>query len=308
MLLRLRASVAVLTRSPEACAAVRADLAPHAGGWLVGIYGCDIAGPIDYWLAMLDAAESDVDAAATGFRAAIRSAEALGARTWLIEAKLGLAMVSPPAEAAELRASAGEEAAELGIRHRTTTHRASPAANEFRYTGETWSLTMAGHTAHVPDAKGLRDLHVLLSSPGAEVPVVQLLNPSGGAEVVAASSMSGDDMLDPAARAAYQRRLSTLDSQIDEAVALGDDDKAATLDREREALLTELRAAAGLGTRNRRLGDESERARKTVTARIRDTLRKLDNSHPELATHLRESISTGATCSYNPATPTRWKL
>ena len=84
--------------------------------------------------------------------------------------------------------------------------------------------------------------------------------------------------------------------------------RAADLDHERDALLTELRAAAGLAGRTRRLGDEAERARKTVTARIRDTLRKLDGQHPELAAHLRESVSTGATCVYQPGSPVHWSL
>ena len=167
---------------------------------------------------------------------------------------------------------------------------------------------MAGRTVHVPDAKGLRDLHVLMSAPGTEIPATRLLNPSGGAEVAAAASLSGDEVLDATARAAYQRRLSTLDEQIDEATTRGDDTRAAKLDAERAALLNELRAAAGLGNRARRLGDEAERARKAVTARIRDTLRKLDDRHPELAAHLRESVSTGATCCYRPSSSTRWAL
>ncbi|WP_048876746.1 hypothetical protein, partial [Saccharomonospora saliphila] len=70
----------------------------------------------------------------------------------------------------------------------------------------------------------------------------------------------------------------------------------------------ELRAAAGLGGRTRRLGDEAERARKAVTARIRDTLRKLDARHPALAAHLRERISTGAHCRYDPADGISWRL
>lgn len=91
-----------------------------------------------------------------------------------------------------------------------------------------------------------------------------------------------------------------MDQEIDRAGELGDDARAAAYDRERQALLDELRTAAGLGGRTRRLGDEAERARKTVTARIRDTLRKLDALHPELAAHLRQSVTTGSTCAYRP--------
>ncbi|HEY0450588.1 AAA family ATPase [Actinophytocola sp.] len=311
--LRLLAQVAALTREPALCARAHAELAPFSGQWLVALYGCDLAGPVDLWLASVDAAQGRWDAAVDGFTEALRSAESLGARPWVVEAKAGLASAlagrGDPTEAAALRAELAEEAAELGIRHRSVRPAAPSApANEFHYTGETWSLTMSGRTVHVPDAKGLRDLHVLLSAPGTEVPATRLLNPEGGEEVAAAARLGGDEVLDAEARSAYQRRLATLDDQIDEATHRGDDLRAAGYDREREALLRELRAAAGLGNRTRRLGDEAERARKTVTARIRDTLRKLDDRHPELATHLRESLSTGSTCCYRPAASTRWTL
>ena len=114
-------------------------------------------------------------------------------------------------------------------------------------------------------------------------------------------------VLDDQARAAYQRRLSVLDEEIDRVTELGDDHKAVELDRERAALLDELRAAAGLAGRPRRFGDEAERARKTVTARIRDTLRKLDERHPELAAHLRTAVSTGAVCRYEPENGITWR-
>jgi hypothetical protein len=99
-----------------------------------------------------------------------------------------------------------------------------------------------------------------------------------------------------------------LDERIEGATSRGDDRRAAAYDREREALLTELRSATGLGGRARRLGDEAERARKAVTARIRDTLRKLDTSHPPLAAHLRSSVATGSTCSYRPTEQLDWQL
>jgi hypothetical protein len=160
----------------------------------------------------------------------------------------------------------------------------------------------------MPDAKGLHDLHQLLGHPGTDIPAVLLLSPEGGAVAVAVGRMGGDEILDEEAKAQYKRRLGELDDEIDRAAARGDDARAAELDRERQALIDELRAAAGLGGRSRRFGDEAERARKTVTARIRDTLRRLDQVHPELAAHLREAVSTGATCAYHPPTPTQWRL
>ncbi|MET8372188.1 ATPase, partial [Micromonospora profundi] len=95
---------------------------------------------------------------------------------------------------------------------------------------------------------------------------------------------------------------------IDGAAARGEDGMGAARDAARGAGLDELRAAAGLAGRSRRLGDEAERARKTVTARIRDTMRKLDERHPALAGHLREAVSTGSTCRYLPSETVPWRL
>jgi tetratricopeptide (TPR) repeat protein len=317
LLMRLRAMVASLTGDQEVCARSMGELAPHVGTWLVSMYGCDIGGPVWLWLAGVEAARHRWSEAIEGFTEALRSAELLDARPWVIEAKVGLAAAlsgrgrpEDKERAEALAEQAAREAAEIGVRHRASDARRPerPAGNEFRRAGAVWTLAMAGRTVSLPDAKGLRDLHVLLSSPGAEIPAVRLLDPAGGEEVVAASRLGGDELLDATARAAYRRRLVLLDERIDEATLSGDDNAAASLDEEREALLTELRAAAGLGGRNRRLGDEAERARKTVTARIRDTLRKLSDRHPELAEHLREAVSTGTTCSYSPSRPTNWHL
>jgi tetratricopeptide (TPR) repeat protein len=296
LLTRLRVQVAVLTGDTARCTALHEELAPHAGTWLVSMYGCDISGPVSLWLGHLARARGDSSTAAAYFEAARDAAELLGARPWAIEAKAALAT-----------GSVAREAAALGMRHLSANADPVPH-NEFRLTGETWSLTMNGVTVHVPDSKGLRDLHVLLHVPGKEIPATRLLNPAGGETVRAAAAMGGDAVLDEEAKSRYRTRLSQLDERIAEATATGDDHRAAEYDREREALLTELRTATGLGGRTRRLGDEAERARKTVTARIRDTLRKLDTSHPHLAKHLRATVTTGTTCGYHPEEELTWQL
>ncbi|MFD6473998.1 ATP-binding protein [Streptomyces anulatus] len=184
---------------------------------------------------------------------------------------------------------------------------AVPSA-EFRRHGPVWQLRWDGVTVHVPDAKGLRDLHSLLGLPGADVLAVQLLAPEGGDLVVAAGQLGGDPVLDEEAKRRYKEHLARLDAEIDRAAARDDARGVEKYDRERQALLDQLRSAAGLGGRTRRLGDQTERARKTVTARIRDTLRKLDTLHPALAAHLKASVTTGTTCAYRPEHSPDWRL
>lgn len=96
-------------------------------------------------------------------------------------------------------------------------------------------------------------------------------------------------------------------AQIEEAAESGHV-RAGLVVEERTALVRELAAATGLGGRDRRLGDESERARKTVGARMRDCLRRIERVHPDLAAHLRGAIRMGTVCSYQPEKPTTWRL
>lgn len=336
--LRFQALAAAGSGDPDLCEGARAAIAPYLDHWAVSLYGCDISGPMVLWAAVVDAAQERWDDAVAGFGRAVRDADRMRARPWAVIARLRLAEAlvrrggpgdAEAAEAALVRAE--RDAADTGMRQvpdwaarvrgATDTGRTGAAggpggtgpaagaeAYRFRLDGPVWELVFDGVTAHMPDAKGLRDLHHLLGRPGVQVSAVHLLDPAGGDVVVAARSMGGDAVLDDEAKAQYRRRLAALDEEIDRAAGLGDDVKAAAFDAERAALLDELRAAAGLGGRARRLGDEAERARKTVTARIKDTLRRMQSVHPALAGHLRENVTTGASCSYHAERGIAWRL
>ncbi|GAA2824016.1 hypothetical protein GCM10020220_010650 [Nonomuraea rubra] len=301
--LRFQAQAAARSKDPVLCEHARAAISPYVGQW--GITATvAVEGPYAHWAAVLDAAQERWDDAVAGFTSAYRAADVLGARPWSVESRARLAEVLQARgdDASALIEQVEREAAELGMLVRLP----GSGAAAFRFDGEVWALTFAGRTVHLPDSKGLADLRVLLARPGSDVPAVELLNPPGGEVVIAARGMGGDDVLDEEARARYRRRLELLDEEIDRAVELGEERRAAEYDVERQALLDELRTAAGLGGRPRRLGDEAERARKAVTNRIRNTLRQLDQRHPELAAHLRASVSTGSTCRYQPASEVRW--
>jgi hypothetical protein len=323
--LRLRAQVAAATGDPAASGEVRGALAPHRDEWVVSMYGCDISGPASLWIAMVDAAQGRWDDAVAGFTAARESADRLQARPWSVIAGAGLSHALAARGAAgdattaeAVRKEVTREATRLGMGHVLARLRSVPAGPEtgpapafvpeFRREGAVWRLGYAGAVVHLPDAKGLRDLHLLLSQPDVDIPAAHLLDPAAGPELVAARQMGGDPILDDEAKVRYRRHLAQMDEAIDRAAGRGDRRRAASLEAERVALLDELRAAGGLAGRSRRLGDQAERARKTVTARIRDTLRRLDERHPTLAAHLRDAVSTGSTCRYAPPEPVAWRL
>jgi tetratricopeptide (TPR) repeat protein len=251
------------------------QLRPYAGTHVV-IGGCaSYHAAVDHHLGALAAALGDTAAAGAHFRAALALHERLGAAGWarLSEQALARLQVTPP----------------------------SPPANEFRRADGVRTLCFGGKQVQVPDSKGLGDLAVLIGARGAGVHVLTLV----GREL---PRLGADPVLDERAKAAYKSRLDDLAVQIDDADAAGRSAAAEKLRSERDALIRELAAAAGLGGRDRRLGDETERARKTVSARVRDALSKIEGVHPELAAHLRSALSMGTVCSYAPTEPTTWQV
>jgi AAA ATPase domain len=179
---------------------------------------------------------------------------------------------------------------------------AGPA--EFRRAGAGWTLTYAGRTVRLPDAKGMGDLAVLLSRPGRPVPAAELVALSGGGRH--ARAMGADPVLDEQAKQAYRRRLQDLDREVADAEDQGDPGRVERARSERDAIAGELAAALGLGGRGRGLGDPAERARKAVTERIRYSMARVARAHPELAAHLEASVTTGSSCAYVPAEPVTW--
>jgi hypothetical protein len=111
-----------------------------------------------------------------------------------------------------------------------------------------------------------------------------------------------------AVAAEIEVRLQDLREEFDEARSFADDERAAGLEEEIDALVGELARAAGLGGRDRVQASSAERARVSVTKAIRTAIKLIDRQSPALAEHLTASIRTGRFCSYAPPgeAPPRW--
>ncbi len=192
-------------------------------------------------------------------------------------------------------------------------------ANIFRRSGDYWSIVFEGRTTRLRDLKGLWYMSRLLAEPGREFHVVDLVTAdpnrrSGGIGAPAERTPLPDSdcgpLLDSRAKEAYRRHLTEIDEDIAEARILGDDERAAQAEAERDFISRELARAIGLGGRDRLAGSAAERARSSVTRAIRRALARIQEYDPDLGEHLEHAIRTGTYCAYrvDPASPRRWTV
>jgi tetratricopeptide (TPR) repeat protein len=194
------------------------------------------------------------------------------------------------------------------------------ADNVFRREGDYWLVAFEGRSVRLRDTKGIQYLARLLSSPGREVHVVDLVGvvrvgPAHGTHVAELGLRVGDagdagEVLDARAKDAYRRRLTEIEDDVQEALALGDTSRVAQAEAERDVLARELSRAVGLGGRTRRVGSAAERARASVTRAVRQAMGRIRAQHPPLSAHLERTIRTGTYCAYlpDPRAPVAWKL
>lgn len=176
--------------------------------------------------------------------------------------------------------------------------------------GEGWHVGVGDETFELPDLKGLHYLHHLLARPGVEIDAAELSAAVAGHPGAAVARSDAGDVLDAKALAAYRRRLTEIDKELDEADASSDQAASQRLQAERDALVGELRSATGLGGRRRRLGSTDERARVAVRKAISGAIARIEARHAGLGRVLRDTIHTGGTCRYDPQPDRRidWTL
>jgi tetratricopeptide (TPR) repeat protein len=196
----------------------------------------------------------------------------------------------------------------------------------FQMEGDYWTISYEGKTARLKDAKGLHYIAHLLAHPAEEIRALDLAARSGGAGEEVADDASAEEaartgvlasdlghageMLDAQAKAAYQRRLTELEEELEEAREFKDEERITKAEDEKEALGRELRGAIGLAGRDRRSASATERGRIAVTKAIRLSLNKIAENDASLGKLLSTTIKTGTVCAYVPDDrfPVSWRL
>ncbi len=289
------AAAAVAVADLPLCEALLEEVEPLTG--TCGVNGAVVAfaGPFDHTAGILAAALGDEERARLLLDRSIATANRLGANVWARVGNESLTELDRPARSGE--PSPSTSPTRTGV---------TDAVATLRLTGGIWSVQCGNESGSVRDVKGIGDIVQLVRRPGAEISALQLANPS------APDTAAIEPVIDLEALAAYRTRLDQIDQELDEATDAADLGRVEILQEEREALLAEVRRSTGLGGRVRNVAnDPAERARKAVSARIRDAINRLAAVAPDLAAHLDRSILTGLRCSYTPGAgepPITWQV
>ena len=146
---------------------------------------------------------------------------------------------------------------------------AAAAERVFRKDGRYWTIVYRDRDLRVRDTKGMRYLAHLLRYPGREFHVADL-----AARIGVSARMAAEV---PAAEIAYSPGVDGGEGSL------------------------QVR-----GERKRKGAPSSERIRKAVTNRIRDSIARIQEQHPILGSHLLGAVRTGRFCSYAPNRETPW--
>jgi tetratricopeptide (TPR) repeat protein len=318
--LAMLARAAATTGDVEMGRRVRELLAPLGDRHVVGPFADCYFGPASLYVGLCSVAMGELGDALEELERAVHAARAVGARpvaAWATAEIAGaLERVGGDAtRVAALRADAASVYADLGMpRHLERLGDddhldglGRPASttppNVFRRDADGWFITYDGRAVTLRPTKGLADLHRLVSSPGTELHVLELAVDAEGEPVGAGARQP---ILDERAKADYRRRVLELEAEVDDAQRCADLARAERAEDELDRVVSELAAGLGFGGRDRSMTDEAERARQAVRARIRYTLDRLEDVHPELHRHLDRSVRTGTFCSYQPERETSW--
>ena len=311
-------------------------LAPHAGDCAVEERGAVFYGSVSYALGRLAQARGQRDKAIDHYGAAVEAHERAGAVLLLAHTQRHLAaLLRTRGEPGDWERAVGLLTTAVNIyRHLGIDGLAAETAGvlarsedglgpldevgagdspQFRRDGDGWLVGPADEPSRLRDAKGMRDIARLLSSPRASIHVADLLLGSASTAAAVAPGQPWSTMaaspwsitatvLDAETRHEYESRLTELAGELVGARWDRDNVRVALAKVERDILHAALDEGAAAAS------DPVELARRTVGARIRVSLDRIEQAQPVLGRHLRTSIRTGTFCSYEPERPLRWAL
>lgn len=300
--------VAYLLDEAEVAARAYELLRPYADLPMIGSLGVTCFGTTHHALGVASLTSGELDRAIDHLRAAVRHNLVLAHWPAVLASRQRLAQAYTlrglPSDADAARHEldmALSEAAELGLSipdYPVTV--TSSTVLECSRVGRRWRLAVRNRRVLIDDSIGMTHLAVLIANPRREIQAADLV--AGLAALGGGISDGGaaHPVLDREAIGEYRTRVDRLDAEID-ALESGDDPiRAASARAERDWLTAQLASATGLGGRTRSFPDQGERARVAVGKAIRRALLRIAAADPFIGEHLRQTVHTGARCSYWP--------
>jgi hypothetical protein len=114
--------------------------------------------------------------------------------------------------------------------------------------------------------------------------------------------------IDPKARQSMKERLQQLTLERESATRADDVQLLERIDEETRKIGDYLKKATGRRGRPRTFPHSKKRAANRVSQAVSRGIEKINQQHPTLAAHLKESLVLGATCSYRPANSVEWSF
>jgi non-specific serine/threonine protein kinase len=199
--------------------------------------------------------------------------------------------------------------------------------NEFKRTGIFWSVRFAGAPGTLDDLRGVEYIACLLEHPGEEIHVLDLVhrvsrrthpNSSAVARAIAgqpaemgfaiADLRAGSSSADRAELERLRAALHDAEEDLAEAESNNDPERAAQCKATIQWIEDDITARYGRGGRPRRGDSAEQRARTAVYGAVRRAFAHIEQQHPALHQHLKQSVKQGHYFSYRPDPPTAWEL
>jgi hypothetical protein len=192
----------------------------------------------------------------------------------------------------------------------------------FELKGQIWRTVYGNRECLFQDSRGMRYIHEILALTSDQcLGVTDLVSraPGRGGQVARPEQVPGivealtngdlvhqsahrpDCILSPRVAIAVQDVLNARQEQLTRAA---NGAERAELSDEIEKTMTYLKEARS----HIRFEDRAKRDRSSVTNAITRAIKVIAEHDPDLARHLRNSIRTGYTCSYQPEKPIAWLL
>lgn len=280
-------------------------LRPYAHLPMVNSLGVACFGSVHHALGVASLTTGDLDRAIEHLRAAVQQnlAQAhwpavIASRRRLAQALIRRARPHDTAEAEQELDSAAQGASALGIAFPDGGGPRPATASCTRH-GRDWQVSLGNRSVLVGHRIGMFHLAVLIANPGREVDAIDLATGLSALDTTDAAA-SSQLVLDRAAIQQYRNRLAQLRREIDDLAAGDDPERSARARAERDWLMSELAAAAGLGGRTRAFPTNHERARIAVGKAIRRAVDHIAKNDPVIGAYLTQTIRTGIRCSYWP--------